>query len=634
MNLPVKKIELILPQKKIEKIVDRLQSAGILEIIPNTKSREITPSKKSDYKHRKSEVDFVLSFLEEFKPTENFIKNLLYSFVPIKNNFKQTELEEIATSSYVDKIIKKCSKSEEKLNKLNTRKNNLLEEITAIQRFEKTSILKDNALNKVSFFAGSIKIKEKEEFLNNLPKKNNYFIEEGETDLVNFYFAIFYPKKEAQTFINYLKKYSAREEEVFWEKNPETAIEERKKELSEIDPEIDIQKKEVQKILFFVPKMEALSDWLSWQIEKEEFFEEGESTKNYFSIKAWIAENKIEKAKKEIEAISPFYLLNELPLEEDDNPPVILENRGIGKSFGIVTGVYGLPKEDELDPTIYLAPFFIFFFALALSDSGYGVLLIALSFLAKRMFKGGDVDNFFNLFIFGGLLTTIAGIFAGTVFGTDIAKSLRVADPINDPIGTLQFVLMLGFFQIFVGLLIGLIWKIKNKNIREGISSNGSSIVFFIGVVMTLITGSYAFAISGLIFMLLLAIFASVEANILLKVGKGFGAIYGLVGYFSDILSYSRILALGLATGIIAAVINMIAVLVMEMIPVPGLNWLIAGIVLIVGHVGNLLINALGAFIHSARLQFVEFFSKFMEGGGKYFKPFTKKGRFIKVINN
>ncbi len=634
MNLPVKKIELILPQKNIEKTVDGLQAKGILEIIPNTKSREAVSNKKNEYKLRKSEVDFVLSFLEEFSPKEGFLKNLLFSFVPIKKSFKESDLEEIATSPYVDKIIKKCARIEEKINKLNTRKNNLLEEITAIQNFKKTSVSKKGALNKVSFFAGSVKVKEKESFLNNLSRKNNYFLEEGETDLVNFYFVIFYPKKEENYFIGFFKNYSAKEEDIFWENEPLTAIEERKRELSEINPEIEIQKKELQKILFFVPKMEALSDWLSWQIEKEEFFEEGEDTKNYFSIKAWIAENKIIEAKKEIEKVSHIFLLNELPLEEDDNPPVILENQGIGESFGIVTGVYGLPKRDELDPTVYLAPFFIFYFALALSDSGYGVLLIALSFLAKKVFKGGDVDKFFNLFILGGVLTTIAGIFAGTVFGTDIAQSLRITDPINDPIGTLQFVLMLGFFQIFVGLLIGLIWQIKNKNIREGISGNGASIVFFVGIILTFIMDSYAFAISGLIFMLLLAIFASAEEKIVLRIGKGLGAIYGLVGYFSDILSYSRILALGLATGIIAAVINMIAILLMEMIPVPGLNWFIAAIVLIIGHTGNLLINALGAFIHSARLQFVEFFSKFMEGGGKYFKPFTKKGRFIKVINN
>jgi len=120
------------------------------------------------------------------------------------------------------------------------------------------------------------------------------------------------------------------------------------------------------------------------------------------------------------------------------------------------------------------------------------------------------------------------------------------------------------------------------------------------------------------------------EKNIALKILKGVSSLYGLVGYFSDTLSYSRLLALGLATGIIAMVINLIAGLAINMIPYFG--WVVAIIILIGGHTFNLVINVLGAFIHSSRLQFVEFFSKFMEGGGVRFKPFKKEAKYVQII--
>ena len=121
--------------------------------------------------------------------------------------------------------------------------------------------------------------------------------------------------------------------------------------------------------------------------------------------------------------------------------------------------------------------------------------------------------------------------------------------------------------------------------------------------------------------------------NILLKFGIGIISLYGLINYLGDILSYSRLLALGLATGIIAMVINLVAMIFKDMMPFEWMGWIVAGIVLIGGHLFNIVINVLGAFIHSGRLQYVEFFPKFMEGGGRRFKPFTRKNNYIRVIN-
>ncbi|MBM3250984.1 MAG: hypothetical protein FJZ07_02005 [Candidatus Nealsonbacteria bacterium] len=632
MNLPVKKIELILPKNRISELVEELQSGAFLEVIAGSETQEAADKKGDDYGLRLSEVNFALSFLENFKPKENFIKNIIFGLVSLKENIKESELRETVDSAEVKTVIQKCALLEEKINKLEVRKKQLFEESEVLEKFCGASIASGKILERVSYFIGSIDNKSKDDFLNEIAKRP-FYLEKGKEGVFDFNFVLFYPQKEKRFFSEIFKKYPAKEENVFWQEEPCKALAARKKEIGEIGLELDIQRKEAQKLLFFVPKFRALSDWLNWQIEKENFLKQSEKTKKYLAFKAWVAEENIEKVRQNIKKITNHFLLKELPVSDEDRPPVIVKNKGIMNSFGIVTAVYGLPKRDELDPTPYLAPFFIFYFALALSDSGYGLILTILALLTRKIFKNAGIDAFLNLFIIAGILTTIVGVFAGTVFGSNITESIRIIDPLNDPIKTLIFVLFLGIFQIFIGLIVGMVWLIKSGKRKQALAGNGASIVFFIGIFLFFLTRKPSFIFFGLAVMIFMAIFYSLEKNIFLRIGKGFGAIYGLVGYFSDVLSYSRILALGLATGIIAAVINIIAVIFKDMVPIPAIGWLVAVIVLIIGHIGNLLINVLGAFIHSARLQFVEFFSKFMEGGGKYFKPFAKKGRFIEIIN-
>ncbi len=632
MNLSVKKIEITCLKENISSLLEKLQDGGYLEVISEDE-KEVSNSSKGEYHLRLSEVSFAISFLENFKPKENFAKNLIFSFVPLKEEVKEEELLELSSSVKIKEVVLNCGSIEEKINKLDARKEELLNEINVLKRFSKTSVFLKNDLKEVNYFTGTIQSKDKDSFLDDINKEKVSYIEEGRVDDFSYNFVLFYQKEDKEHFSSILKRHGSKEEVVFWKEKPNKALEKREKELKEVNLEKDIQEKEAQKLLYFLPKLEALHDWLSWQIDKEESLEKSQQTEKCAVIKAWTAQEDIKKVTEELKKETENFMIKELSVKEEENPPVIIKNQGVGGSFGVVTGVYGLPKKDEIDPTPYLAPFFIFYFALALSDSGYGILLALLAFVAKKMFKKAKADNFFNLFIFSGILTSVVGLFVGTVFGSEALGFLRFADPLGDPITALLFVLALGVFQIFVGLVIGMVWLIKNGKFNEAIAGNGASIVFFIGVILFLLTGNMNFIISGVISMGVLAFMYSTGGGIVQRLGGAFGALYGLMGYVGDILSYSRILALGLATGIIAAVINMIAVIFIDMIPVQGLNLAIAGVVLVVGHIGNLLINALGAFIHAARLQFVEFFSKFMEGGGRYFKPLAKNGRYIRVIN-
>jgi len=200
--------------------------------------------------------------------------------------------------------------------------------------------------------------------------------------------------------------------------------------------------------------------------------------------------------------------------------------------------------------------------------------------------------------------------------------------------------MILGMIQVMVGLGINLQWQWKQGNRQEALLGSGVWLLFLITLILWILA-NFGILATSLLPIFKVALLSSLALIVLagtrktkkwyLKLPLGVLSLYDLVGYFSDVLSYSRLLALGLGTGIIAMVVNLVAKLAVDMVPVFG--WVLFVIILIAGHVFNISINVLGAFIHSSRLQFVEFFPKFMEGGGKVFNPFRKEYKYTRLID-
>ena len=620
MNIPVKKIEIIIEKGKKEILLEEIQKLGTVEIISGKNSSSGSATSLPKY----SELKFAKSFLDQFKSKRGLVSGLLNE----RPLLHLSEIESLSFDSEIEKVVKRCKEIEERLNSLKSIQKELEKEIKTLDKVKDLSISSSLKMKKYLCTVGAFSKKEKDNFLKEIKGKifSIQFTEDN-------YFSLVFSKEDESFFRNAFEKYKVREENIFWNISPYKYLKQKEKELETIIIEGDIEKKEAEKMAVFLPKIEALIDFYSWEIEKLGSMSFGIETMRFFRIEAFTTEDSFPLVKKKIEDSFPDSFIREMEISEEDNPPVCIKNKGLIAPFNSVTNVYGLPKRTEFDPTPHLSFFFALFFGLALSDAGYGALLILLSIVLKKILKQKEYSGFFNLFIIGGISTVIAGILTGTFFGTNVFSGYRIIDPMENPIGTLIFMLFLGAFQLFVGIIIGMFQCLKQGDINGGIGEKGGSILFFLGVFLYFLTKSSLFAIIGVILLFLLNILFSSKKGIMARALSGFGALYGIVGYFSDILSYSRLLALGLATGIIAMVINMIAFLFKDMIPIPGINWLVAFMVLLLGHTANLLINALGAFIHSARLQFVEFFSKFMEGGGRHFKPLNKKGRFVEIIS-
>jgi len=299
---------------------------------------------------------------------------------------------------------------------------------------------------------------------------------------------------------------------------------------------------------------------------------------------------------------------------------------------------------------LYLAPFFILYFALCLTDAGYGLLLAVLSFATIKLMKPkGGAKKIMNLMMLGGIMTFIIGALFGGWFGiviTDLPEgalrnffeAVRLIDPVAEPMTVLVMSFILGFIQMVVGNLVNMFWKITHGEAKEGIITSGFWAMYLLIIGFWIATMAGLFTAASQVALYLVLGWTGVmvlsqgydKKNPIMKLLGGISSLYGLVGYLSDILSYSRLLALGLSTGIIAMVVNLVADLFAGMVPYVGfLVWIV---IIVGGHLFNLAINVLGAFIHSGRLQYVEYFPKFMVGGGRKFKPLTKQAKYVSLV--
>ncbi len=637
MNIRAKKVEIIALKNKYREILEEMQLKGIAEIISLKEDGPVQTdpgfeSEKSQTELKLAEMNFARNFLTGFAVKPKFPANLK-SFLAEKKKYSLAEIKNLADSQTMQTVVSQCADLEKAINRLNSEKENLAREIEELRKFSGLSFIDNQTFKNFHLFVGSISRKKKQEMLMALKQKSIFFHLKwaGEEDGAEQGFYLVFPKN-GENLADTIKNKGAKEENIFWSQPPAELLREKRARLLAVEKEKTALFKQARYLSKNIDRLEALADWYAWELAKLEAITKSRKTKKYFYLQAWVLEHRLSDLEELLKKITPYFLIRELKLAENESPPVEMDNRSIMKSFEIITGVYGLPKPDEPDPTPYLAPFFAVAFGLALSDAGYGILLMVLSYLLARKMK--KARAFFHLFVIAGYFTIVAGILTGTFFGTDALAQYRVIDAVSSPITVLVVVSILGLIQIFAGILVGLFWNLKQGRLDIALGAKGGAVAFFAGLGLFAFFSELIFLLAGLVTMMLLNIIFSKEKNIFKRFFFGFGSLYGIIGYFSDVLSYSRLLALGLATGIIAMTINMIAIIFMDMIPVPGLNLMIAGVVLVIGHMANLLINALSSFIHSARLQFVEFFSKFMEGGGRQFKPFSKQGRFVEIINN
>jgi V/A-type H+-transporting ATPase subunit I len=385
-------------------------------------------------------------------------------------------------------------------------------------------------------------------------------------------------------------------------------------------------------------------DVLLWQRDRYGVMKQAAATHFSIVLDGWLMADQHATIMAEFKAKGLAASMAHMPLEEGEEPPVEIRNSSILQPFEAVTRLYGMPGYKDLDPTAFLAGFFFLFFGLCLTDVGYGLaLVVAAGFILLFTKVTKATRSFAKLLLYIGGATVIVGAIFGGYFGVDPSllpeplQKIQLFDPIGNPLPVFYLALALGVLQTMVGLMLKIYSDARNGQLLAGIFDQGPWLFTFTAGILHLLTS-----------LSLTDVLSTEQTKNLLLVGvvlivvgsgrKGEGlfgkfisaaaGLYAGVAYFSDILSYSRLLALGLATSALAFAVNLIATMVVE---IPYVGYIFAGVILLIGHLFTLVINTLGSFVHSARLQFVEFFGKFIAGSGKEFTPLTRKKQYVTI---
>jgi V/A-type H+-transporting ATPase subunit I len=388
--------------------------------------------------------------------------------------------------------------------------------------------------------------------------------------------------------------------------------------------------------------LQILYDHYQNLLNREQTRDTAPVTESTVLLEGWVKEHDLSRLEKLVSGFDASSLTKIEPVE-DEEIPVEIENKRAIKPFEVITRLYGMPQHFEVDPTVFLAPFFAMFFALCLTDAGYGLVMVAL--MALFIWKmQGDKKLLWMLGICGAA-TVIAGALTGGWFGNAIQtfilgkpnKSIALwFDPFEKPMTFFILSLALGYFQIMAGLAIGLGHSLKRRDYLSAVCDYMSWLVMLNSVVLFLAAKFGAipapvgkvFGIIALFPAVLIMLFSERQGGWAGRIGMGVYNLFSTIFYMGDVLSYLRLMALGMVTGGLAMAINVI-VEICSKIPLAGI--LIAVVVFIGAHAFNIAINTLGAFVHTLRLQYVEFFPKFFVGGGKQFMPLSKQYQHIYI---
>ncbi len=338
------------------------------------------------------------------------------------------------------------------------------------------------------------------------------------------------------------------------------------------------------------------------------------------------------------------------PPEEGDEPPILLKNNAFARNFEWVLGMYAYPAYGKFDPTFIMSIFYCFIFGLMFADAGYGLVISAVCFAAVRFLKPREgMKRFLLMFAYCGLFCILFGVLFGSYFGnfplafleyvvgrspeempnlallpSTAANVAVLFDPLQNPMAFLVVSLAAGGVHLIAGMAVQAYLLCRRGKVLDALFDIGSYWLLFagIGVLFLHKLAGILLLSSGVLAILLTQ--GRAKKGVAGKIIGGFGGLYGLINYASDLLSYSRILALGLATAVIAQVVNVLATLKGGSF----IGILMMIVIFCIGHVLNLVINVLGTFVHTARLQYIEFFGKFYEDGGVPFRPVAAADRY------
>ena len=496
-------------------------------------------------------------------------------------------------------------------------------------------------LKKVNTFLGTVPIKLKGTFIDGISELDKTYYEELKIVKDEVYYLVIssIDESEKEKLAEVFRNSSFTVENLDIDAVPQDYKNELQKEISELKKEKRRLKAQIKTYSEDLTDLQAVYEYMQNKKLRIVESEKLAQTENTILIKGWIPTEKVSEFEKVVkdEAGDNYYLTFTDADRDDATVPIKLKNGKIASTFENLTGMYAYPRYNEIDPTPLFTPFYILFFGMMGADVGYGlVLLLATMFVLKVVNLSSQMRKSVKFFFYLSFSVIFWGLLYGSYFGATIPGMWRLVDPASQYNDLLIGSIVFGVVHIFVGLAIKAYMLIRDGKSLEAVYD----VLFW-----------YMALIGGMLFLIfklmnLSAVVANVSmwvmiagmAGIVLtggreakgvgaKLGGGLYSLYGISSYVGDFVSYSRLMALGLSGGFIASAINMIAGMI-------GGNWfgmIFIPVILIAGHLFNMFLSFLGAYVHTSRLMYVEYFGKFYEGGGKPFKDFRTENKYINL---
>ncbi|MFI4912125.1 MAG: V-type ATP synthase subunit I [Sedimentisphaeraceae bacterium JB056] len=651
----VQKILIISHQSQSENLLKSIQKAGILHILDEESStvlkadEELKPQVKRDRDTEETfqKLDKAITFLKQHHKGKP-LATLLAPRVVVDSY----EYQENVESEKTDAVLSKATELNNELTKISSEQDNLNAKLNSLRPW--TSLEDDlanlNSLESVDVFSGMVPANNWQKLNEKLNDGQNgasvTVVTETKTQV---YFIIVTLKQSSADVYKLLR---AEEFEAInfegLEGSVSENIEKIEKELHFLNERQKDITHQASKLADSLLELEMMYDHYGNKRIAGSVYNKAGITERTRIFEGWVKKDDMHRLK---EIVMDFDASSVCPIEPepDEQVPVEIENKKWAKPFEIITNLYGKPQYFEVDPTVVLAPFFAIFFALCLTDAGYGLLMIGVSIYMMRKMQTGK--SFMKLLLICSVLTVFAGAMTGGWFGStllDAAQKFNIGwletfiqkttwfNPLEDPMTFLVMSIILGYLQIMIGLVVGFFNILKNNGLFAAVCDKLTWLVMLNSfLVMAASKAGYLSPVVGKVAVLLIYVSAAMilflshrEGGIGARIGMGSYNLFSAIFYLGDLLSYLRLMALGMATGGVAMAVNIIAGIIGD---TPYVGPILAIIFLVCGHIFNVLQSLLGAFVHSMRLQFVEFFPKFLEGGGKPFEPFAEEYKYVYI---
>lgn len=404
--------------------------------------------------------------------------------------------------------------------------------------------------------------------------------------------------------------------------------------LDEIDAEKQELRKQIEESALYREKLKMAADLLSTKIARAEAAGRLMGTELAVALTGWIPEAETNNLEAVLSGYVCAWELSEPGPDEAESVPVALKNSALTQPLMMVTEMYSLPSYDGIDPNPLIAPFFTIFFGIMYADIGYGAILLILGILGGILIKPRGILKYAaKLLILCGAASAFFGVLFGSCFGDAIPvftnllgigqKELwRLIDPLESPMTMLIASLAIGVFHIIIGMGVNAYMLIRDGKWLDALFDVGSWWLVFAGIALGALGITWWPAIAGAVSLVLTQ--GRNMPSIPGKIISGIASLYDIISYLGDVLSYTRIMALLLASSVIASVVNVLGSLSGSVI--------VFVVVFLIGHAFNMGINIIGTFVHSARLQYLEFFGKFYKDGGRAFAPLKISTRYYDII--